>query len=79
MTKEIATIMVTHQIVDAFGVADRFIIIEHGEVIFDGTPEELRNSNEPQVQAFLAPFQGSFEMVTRKRYMHGALQDRRND
>ena len=50
-----------------------------GEIVFDGTPEALRVSEDPQVQSFLAPFQGSFEMVNRKRYVHGEIQERRKD
>ena len=77
--QQLATIMVTHQIIDAFGVADRFIVVDLGEIVFDGSPEELRKSEDPRVQSFLAPFQGSFEMVTRKRFLHGELQERRQD
>lgn len=78
-TKKISSIMVTHQIVDAFSVADRFIVVDEGEKVFDGSPEELRASEDKQVQAFLAPFQGSFEMVNRKRYQHGEIKERRQD
>lgn len=77
--QELATIMVTHQIIDAFSVADRFVVVDSGEIVFDGSPEELRVSEEPKVQSFLAPFQGKFEMVARKRYLHGEIQDRRHD
>ena len=75
--KQLCTIVVTHQIVDAFSIAKRFIIVDSGEIVFDGSPDELRCCQDGRVAAFLAPFQSSFEMIERQRYVDGALRDRR--
>lgn len=68
-TKQISTIVVTHQIADAVGIADRFVVISAGEVAFDGTLEQLRDSTDPRVQQFLAPFRASFNEVTNKSFI----------
>ncbi len=75
--QELCSVLVTHQIVDAFSVAQRFIIVDEGEIVFDGTPDGLRQCQDRRVAAFLAPFQSSFEMVERQRVIAGAVQDRR--
>lgn len=69
--KEIATVMVTHQIADAFAVADRFVVIYEGEVAFDGTLEELRASTDERVQQFLEPFRKSFTKVANSHFING--------
>ena len=69
--KSISTIVVTHQIVDAFAIADRFIVIWEGEKAFDGTLEELRNSNDVRVIDFLRPFKESFLNVAKKDFVNG--------
>ncbi len=66
--KSIATIVVTHQIADAFAVADRFVVIHKGEVAFDGRMAELRESSDPRVVGFLEPFRKSFSSVAEKRF-----------
>ncbi|MEA2030229.1 MAG: ATP-binding cassette domain-containing protein [candidate division Zixibacteria bacterium] len=69
--KSIASIMVTHQIIDALGVADRFIVLWDGEMVFDGTLEQLRCSKNSRVKEFLRPFRSSFTNVARKRFVEG--------
>ncbi len=66
--KGISTIVVTHQISDAFFLADRFLVIFGGRLIFDGTIAELRDSDQPQVRAFLAPYRQSLELVESKGF-----------
>jgi len=61
--RQICSIMVTHQIADALAVGDRFVVVVEGEVAFDGTLEHLRDSQDPRVLAFLAPFRESFDRV----------------
>ncbi len=69
--RSISTIAVTHQIVDAFDIADRFIVVYEGEVAFDGSVQELRDCRDSRVQAFLAPFRSSFAGVARRRFVDG--------
>lgn len=49
-------IMVTHDIADAFKVADSVTVLEKGRVAFDGTSTELAHARSPFINEFLAPF-----------------------
>ena len=51
----VTSVMVTHKMEDAFLVGNRFLAIQHGRVIFEGTADELRRSDHEHVQGFLAP------------------------
>ncbi|HEX9750463.1 MAG TPA: ATP-binding cassette domain-containing protein [candidate division Zixibacteria bacterium] len=61
--KGVTSIVVTHQIADAFEVSDHFIVLQQGVVAFDGTAEELVRSRQPQVRSFLTPFIHSIERM----------------
>ncbi len=50
------SIMVTHDIADAFKVGDRITVLDRGAVVFEGTPEELTSAKDPFIEEFLAPF-----------------------
>ncbi|HUJ79798.1 MAG TPA: ATP-binding cassette domain-containing protein [Nitrospiria bacterium] len=49
----VTSVMVTHQMADAFRVGDRFLAIHEGEVVFEGTAEELRQCKDERVRGFL--------------------------
>ncbi|UCD94693.1 MAG: ATP-binding cassette domain-containing protein [Candidatus Zixiibacteriota bacterium] len=61
--KHVTSIVVTHQISDAFEMSDKFIIIDNGEVAFDGDVVQLRASDEARVVEFLRPFRDSVANV----------------
>lgn len=46
-------IVVTHKVVDALKVADRFMFLEGGTVVFDGSAEELLGSEHPHIKTFV--------------------------
>jgi phospholipid/cholesterol/gamma-HCH transport system ATP-binding protein len=48
-----AIVVVTHELASAFVIADRIAVMDKGEVIAIGTPEEIRNSQHPRVVRFL--------------------------
>jgi phospholipid/cholesterol/gamma-HCH transport system ATP-binding protein len=48
------SVVVTHDRDLAFGIADRVAFIAEGQFLAIGTPEEVRRSNEPLLQKFLA-------------------------
>lgn len=50
------SIMVTHDIADAFKVADRITVLDRGAVRFEGTPTELNEARDPFIAEFLEPF-----------------------
>jgi len=67
--RSIATIVVTHQIADAIALANRFIVIVEGEIVFDGNLEELSRCYQPKVKEFLTPFRKSFIHVAQKKFI----------
>ncbi|UCD64416.1 MAG: ATP-binding cassette domain-containing protein [Candidatus Zixiibacteriota bacterium] len=68
--KSISSIVVTHQIADAISIGDRFVVIVDGEVVFDGDLRQLRDSEDPRVLLFLAPFRLSIAEVADKRFVN---------
>jgi len=49
----VTSLIVSHDRDLAFGVADRIAVIMDGEIKIIGTPDEVKNFNDPQVQKFL--------------------------
>jgi len=46
-------VVVTHELASAFLIADRIILIDHGNIAAIGPAEEVRNSQHPRVRQFL--------------------------
>jgi phospholipid/cholesterol/gamma-HCH transport system ATP-binding protein len=46
-------VVVTHDMTSAFRIATRMIMLGHGNIIAQGTPEEIRTSPNPEVQQFI--------------------------
>ena len=46
-------IVVTHELASAFLIADRMLLIDKGNIVALGTPEEMRASTQPRVRQFL--------------------------
>jgi len=67
--KNISVIIVTHQIADAIKLAEDYIIIRGGQVVFDGNLEQLRQSSSPELNDFLTPFKNSVKEVFDKRLL----------
>jgi phospholipid/cholesterol/gamma-HCH transport system ATP-binding protein len=49
----VTSLIVTHDRDLAFGVADRIAVINEGRIVTIGTPDEVRQFNDPLVQKFL--------------------------
>ena len=49
----VTSVFVTHQLAAAFRVASHFIMMRHGQLIFDGTATELRQSADPYITQFI--------------------------
>ncbi len=56
---QVTSVVVTHDIPDALKVSGRFVVIAGGEIIFEGSSEELKNCREPFVARFLEPFKNT--------------------
>ncbi len=50
---DVTSIVVTHDLASAFKVADHMVMLHEGQVVLEGTPEEMRQSTNPVVQRFL--------------------------
>ena len=46
-------IIVTHKVTDAAKVAERYIFIRNGNIIFDGNIEELKMTEDPVLRQFI--------------------------
>jgi phospholipid/cholesterol/gamma-HCH transport system ATP-binding protein len=56
-TKErlgVTSMVISHDIASAFRVADRLAVLYDGRIAAQGTPDEVRHSQDPYVQRFLA-------------------------
>jgi phospholipid/cholesterol/gamma-HCH transport system ATP-binding protein len=51
--KGLGAVMVTHIISDVFNLCDRVIVLYQGEIVFDGTPNDMYESRHPFVESFL--------------------------
>ncbi len=49
----ITSVIVTHDMVSAYKIADRIAMLYDGKIIFTGTPEEMKNTDNPYVQQFI--------------------------
>ncbi len=47
------SIVVSHDIDSSFKIGDRIIILYYGDIIADGTPEEIRTSKDPRIVQFI--------------------------
>ncbi len=52
-TLDVTSVVVTHDMDTALAISDRIAMIQGGVVIFTGTPDELRASDNPQVRDFI--------------------------
>jgi phospholipid/cholesterol/gamma-HCH transport system ATP-binding protein len=49
----VTSVVVTHDMVSAYKIADRMAMLFDGRIIFLGTPEEIRATSNPYVQQFI--------------------------
>ncbi len=49
------TLMVTHDLETAFAVSRRFSFLHHARLAFEGTEEEMKRCELPEIREFLAP------------------------
>jgi phospholipid/cholesterol/gamma-HCH transport system ATP-binding protein len=49
-------IVVTHELFDALFMADRFMFLKDGQILFDGSKEEFLHSSESHVIEYLNPY-----------------------
>jgi phospholipid/cholesterol/gamma-HCH transport system ATP-binding protein len=54
---DVTSIVVTHDLISAFYVGDRFALIKGGVAAFYGTPDEFKASSDPFIKDYLASSQ----------------------
>jgi phospholipid/cholesterol/gamma-HCH transport system ATP-binding protein len=52
--RRVTSMVISHDIASAFRVADRLAVLYDGRIAAQGTPEEVRRSDDPYVQRFLS-------------------------
>ena len=60
---KVTSVVVTHDMNSAFKVADRIVMLHEGKILFDGTAETIRQSDDPIVQRFIAGEAGDEELT----------------
>ena len=50
---QVTSVVVTHDMDTALAISDRITMIQDGFVIFSGTPDEVRASDDPRVRDFI--------------------------
>jgi phospholipid/cholesterol/gamma-HCH transport system ATP-binding protein len=48
-----SAVIVTHQLLTVYKIADRVVMLHNGKVIDAGTPEETQESNDPVIKQFI--------------------------
>jgi phospholipid/cholesterol/gamma-HCH transport system ATP-binding protein len=59
----VTSVVVTHDLASAFKVADRLVMMHAGQILFEGTAEQLRQSDNPIVRRFLLGQASSEELA----------------
>lgn len=54
--KGVTSVVVTHELLDAFKVGDSFLVLNEGKVVFEGDDQALWSSTESYVTQYLSPF-----------------------
>lgn len=49
----LSSLVVTHELEQAFAIADHVIVLANGHVAIQGTPQEVRDSQDPLIQQFV--------------------------
>jgi phospholipid/cholesterol/gamma-HCH transport system ATP-binding protein len=52
--RRVTSMVISHDIASAFRVADRLAVLYDGRIAAQGTPDEVRRSDDPYVQRFLS-------------------------
>ena len=67
-----SSLMVTHDIADAYKVGNCITLLHEGRVVFDGEPSDLDRAESSIVNEFLAPFRAAVRRVASRSAVLGA-------
>jgi phospholipid/cholesterol/gamma-HCH transport system ATP-binding protein len=58
-------LIISHEIPEIFGVADKVAVLHDGVIVEDGTPEEIKNSSNPVIRQFITgSLEGPIESIS---------------
>jgi phospholipid/cholesterol/gamma-HCH transport system ATP-binding protein len=60
---QVTSVTVTHDMASAFKISNRIVMLHHGHLIFDGTAEEIQQSDNPTVKQFISGEAGPKELA----------------
>src|SRR2546428_12918618 len=71
-------VVVSHDMTSAFRIATRMTMLGHGSIVAQGTPDEIRNSSNPEAQQFIhgkadGPIQLNLSQEEHKAHQHVRL------
>jgi phospholipid/cholesterol/gamma-HCH transport system ATP-binding protein len=50
---KVTSVVVTHDIKSAYHVGDRIAMLHEGKIVYSGTPDEIRGSDDPVIRQFV--------------------------
>ena len=50
---QITNVVITHEMRSVFRIADRVVFMKEGRIYFEGTPDEMKNSNDSLLLDFI--------------------------
>jgi len=50
---KVTSLVVTHDMISAYKIADSMVMLYHGQVIAEGTPDDIRKTSHPVVKQFI--------------------------
>ncbi|MCI0412907.1 ATP-binding cassette domain-containing protein [bacterium] len=51
--RKVSTVVVTHDMYTVQAISDRVVMLHEGRIVFEGAPERLEESSDPQVSEFM--------------------------
>lgn len=76
----ITSVVVTHEMASAFRIADRMAVLDKGQVVAIGKPDDIKHSNNPYVKQFISgDIEGPVSFKeTKDHYLKGILDGHAN-
>jgi len=63
----ITSIVVTHDMISAFKVGTRIVMLHEGKIVFEGTPQEIQETEDPIVKRFVLGEATDEELATLRK------------
>ncbi len=57
-------VMVSHDIPDVFYISQKVAMLDEGQIVFEGSPEKIRNAENPVVQQFIQGLENRHDLLT---------------